>query len=64
MVFPGLEIVISINANIRTDSFDDFGLLYQDVLRATYEQKNRLEFSKKTIEEEEEGFLDEDYKEM
>ena len=62
MVFPDLEIVISIHANIRTDSFDDFGLLYQDVLRATYEQKNRLEFSKKTIEEE--GFLDEDYKEM
>jgi hypothetical protein len=31
-------------------------------LRDIYEQKNRLEFSKKTIEEE--GFLDEDYKEM
>jgi len=39
LVFPDLEIVISINANIRTDSFGDFGLLYQDVLRAIY--KNR-----------------------
>ncbi|SVD18785.1 uncharacterized protein METZ01_LOCUS371639, partial [marine metagenome] len=38
-VFPDLEIVISINANIRTESFGDFGLLYQDVLRAIYKNK-------------------------
>lgn len=42
LVFPDLEIVISINANIRTDSFGDFGFLYQDVLRAIYEKKNLL----------------------
>ncbi|QBY02907.1 hypothetical protein E2K93_00320 [Thalassotalea sp. HSM 43] len=38
-VFPELDMVIAINANIKTASYADFAMLYQDILQAFTEQQ-------------------------